>query len=224
MDPVALLRAWRRLLPPSASVCAGPFEEQPPSLTDAERRSAGQVDPGRLLELENGRLFARRALAGLGVTAADLPIGDDRAPRWPEGIVGSLTHAGRVVAVAVARETDVSALGIDLEPEVGLDPRLWEGVLTAGERARVLTLPPPERPAEAQVLWCLKEAALKASRRRLDPVEIDVRRESDADGVVAWTIDLGLRAPGAWTGRSLRAEGCILAAVAAERTGPSRPR
>ncbi len=223
MDPAALRRAWRRLLPPSVSVCAGPFEEQPPPLTDAERRSAGEVEPGRLRELENGRLFARRALAGLGVTAADLPIGDDRAPRWPEGIVGSLTHAGRVVAAAVARETEVSALGIDLEEDAGLDPRLWAGVLTAGEWARVLTLPPPERSSEAQVLWCLKEACLKAARRRLEPAEIDVRPESAADGIAAWTIDLGPRAPGAWVGRSLRAEGYVMAA-AVERTGPSRPR
>ena len=94
----------------------------------------------RMRELENGRMYAKRALAMLGIRDVDLPIAPNRSPLWPAGIVGSLTHViGRVdghVAAAVARTENVCALGIDIECESGLHPRLWDYVLTRRERER----------------------------------------------------------------------------------------
>jgi 4'-phosphopantetheinyl transferase EntD len=216
MDADALLRAWRRILPASVSVCAGPFLKDPPPLSPAERRSAGEVGLDRLHELENGRHVARRALALLGVPAAEIPVGDDRSPRWPDGIVGSITHAtaegGSYAAAAVARASDVVALGIDAEGGGGLDPRLWGRALTRGESERLLGLPPPSRPAEALALWCVKEAVLKAARRRTEPAEIEVERASSpSDGETVWRIRLDGTA---WEGRSARVGDWVLAAVA----------
>ncbi|MEV8559260.1 hypothetical protein AB0478_22975 [Streptomyces sp. NPDC051917] len=42
--------------------------------------------------------------------------GVGRAPRWSEGIVGSMTHCAGYHAAAVARGTSVAALGVDGEP------------------------------------------------------------------------------------------------------------
>jgi len=180
MDAAELLGAWRRILPAAACVCAGPFLEPPPPLSAGERSSAGEVGPARLRELENGRHYAKRALETLGVTAAELPVGRDRGPQWPDGIVGSITHAagegGDYAAAAVARASEVAALGIDAEGGDGLNPRDWGRVLTPDETARLLALSPPSRPAEVQALWCLKEAALKAARRSVDPADVEVRR------------------------------------------------
>jgi 4'-phosphopantetheinyl transferase EntD len=210
MDAAKLLEAWRRILPAAVSIWAGPFVPDAAPLSPLERRSAGDVEAGRLRELENGRRAAKLALAALGVTAADLPIGEDRAPRWPDGIVGSLSHAANYVAAAVARSSDVSALGIDVDVDAGLDPGLWRGFLNPREEARLLTLPPPLRSTEAQLLWCVKEAAVKASRRRVEPLEIDVEPESTSDGVASWRV-------GPVTARSIRSEGLVLAAVASVR-------
>ncbi len=215
MDPAELLRAWRRILPAAARVCAGPFLESARSLSAGERRSAGEVGAARLRELENGRHYAKRALETLGVAAAELPVGPDRGPQWPDGIVGSITHAagegGDYAAAAVARASEVAALGIDAEGGGGLDPRDWGRVLTPDETARLLALPPPSRAAEVQALWCLKEAALKAARRSLDPAEVEVRRGARAaDGADVWVVRLG---GATWEGRSARVGGWVLAAV-----------
>ncbi|MFF4689931.1 hypothetical protein [Streptomyces sp. NPDC001307] len=47
-----------------------------------------------------------------------------RAPRWPEGIVGSMTHCAGYHAAAVARGRSVAALGVDGEPH-GPSPRAY---------------------------------------------------------------------------------------------------
>jgi 4'-phosphopantetheinyl transferase EntD len=39
----------------------------------------------------------------------------DRAPIWPDGVVGSITHTGDFAAAAVAWAADIAALGIDSE-------------------------------------------------------------------------------------------------------------
>jgi 4'-phosphopantetheinyl transferase EntD len=224
MDPASVLDAWRRILPSFVSVSAGPFLEDPAPLTARERRSAGEVDPARLRELENGRVHAKRALAMLGAAGAELAIGKDRAPRWPRGIVGSISHASRrkegYVAAAVARTRWAQRLGIDVEYEGALDPGVWSHVLTAGEVARLLEQSPPTRLTEAQVIWCVKEAALKAARRRIEALEVDVRREAAGDEPVAsWRICLaGKRGERqVWQGRSTRIEGLVLAAVAVRK-------
>ena len=216
MDSAELLRAWRRILPAAARVCGGPFLESPPPLSAGERRSAGEVGTARLRELQNGRHYAKRALEALGVPAAELPVGRDRGPVWPQGIVGSITHAagegGDYAAAAVARVSEVAALGIDAEGGGGPDPRDWDRVLTRDEMARLLALPPPSRPAEVRALWCVKEAALKAARRSLDPAEVEARRRPGAaDGVELWIVRTG-GAP--CEGRSAHVGAWVLAAVA----------
>ena len=116
-----------------------------------------------------------------------------------------------MVAAAVARASDLAAIGIDVEAALGLDPGVWDSVLTAGERRRLVDLSPPLRPAEAQFLWCVKEAALKAAQPRMDPVEIDLERDApSAGGVSLWRVRFG---GGLWHGRSLRWENWVLAAV-----------
>ena len=42
-------------------------------------------------------------------------MAEDRAPIWPDGLVGSITHAGGFAAAAVARAADIAGLGIDSE-------------------------------------------------------------------------------------------------------------
>src|SRR5277367_2552834 len=59
----------------------------------------------RRTEFLAGRACARSALRKLADGRADdaIPIGPDRAPVWPAGIVGAITHAHGFAAAAVAR-------------------------------------------------------------------------------------------------------------------------
>ena len=72
--------------------------------------------PQRQLEFIAGRVAARAALRAAGLAAPPtIAMGADRAPAWPAGYVGSITHsAGSAWAVA-ARDTLLRGVGIDLE-------------------------------------------------------------------------------------------------------------
>ena len=42
-------------------------------------------------------------------------MGEDRAPQWPHGIVGSITHGAGWAGVVVARQSEWRGLGLDIE-------------------------------------------------------------------------------------------------------------
>ena len=65
--------------------------------------------------------ISRRAMvcdasaSGLGAGSTHVAVADDRAPIWPDGVIGSITHTGDFAAAAVAWAADVAGLGIDSE-------------------------------------------------------------------------------------------------------------
>ncbi|WP_433049008.1 4'-phosphopantetheinyl transferase family protein [Dactylosporangium sp. CS-033363] len=69
----------------------------------------------RRREFTAGRSCARRALGRLGVHGHPLVPSENRAPLWPDGTTGSITHTGGYCAAAVALRKDVRAIGIDAE-------------------------------------------------------------------------------------------------------------
>ncbi len=127
------------LLPPvvAAAEFAGDPPEAGPGLFPAEEAVMRTAGPQRRAEFAAGRLCAREALARLGVRAAPILPGPAGEPRWPEGVTGSITHCAGYRACAVARTTDVAAIGIDAEPDAALPAGLIEKVATGAERAWV---------------------------------------------------------------------------------------
>ncbi|MFE5486112.1 4'-phosphopantetheinyl transferase [Streptomyces sp. NPDC056527] len=118
----------------------------------------------RRREFTTARACARRALGRLGVPPAPLPYDSSRAPVWPAGFVGSITHCVGYRAAAVARATDLAALGIDAEPHAPLD---GTGVLTmvssAEERAHLAELAAVRPDVHwDRALFSAKESVFKA--------------------------------------------------------------
>ncbi len=136
----------------------------------------------RRSEFSAGRLCAKHALAELGIVNFPLQINDDRRPRWPDGIVGSISHTADYCAALVARATDVSAIGFDVERTERIGRDLWDTLFTLRESARLQTLSLEERAIEATIIFSAKEAFYKCHFARspswLDftDVEIDVSR------------------------------------------------
>jgi 4'-phosphopantetheinyl transferase EntD len=63
-----------------------------------------------------GRLAAHRALETAGLSRDFAVLKGERGePIWPEGWVGTITHAGDLAAAAVAREADYVGVGLDVE-------------------------------------------------------------------------------------------------------------
>jgi 4'-phosphopantetheinyl transferase EntD len=69
----------------------------------------------RQREFLAGRLCAEFALRCLGAASTHVAMAGDRAPVWPDGVVGSITHSGGFAAAAVAWAADIAGLGIDSE-------------------------------------------------------------------------------------------------------------
>ncbi|WP_131740895.1 4'-phosphopantetheinyl transferase family protein [Actinomadura roseirufa] len=152
-----------RILP--AGVATSAAYDDPPGavlLAEEEPAVARAVDKRRR-EFTTVRWCARRALADLGLPPVPIVPGERGAPRWPDGVVGSMTHCDGYRAAAVARAGDIAALGIDAEPHGPLP----EGVLEAIAREEELPLlaelarTSPETHWD-RLLFCAKEAVYKA--------------------------------------------------------------
>lgn len=139
--------------------------EAPPLPPDEEAQIAHAVKRRRV-EFATGRLCARRALARLDIDDFILLNDARRAPRWPPGVVGSLTHTGDVpggyCAVAVARADDLLTVGLDAEKSGGLSARLWRFVLTPDERLWLAGSSPDRQGLLAKLIFSAKECFYKA--------------------------------------------------------------
>ncbi|WP_433078626.1 4'-phosphopantetheinyl transferase family protein [Dactylosporangium sp. CA-052675] len=101
---------------------------------EAAGLSARAVE-SRRREFTAGRSCARRALARLGVHAKPLVPSESRAPIWPDGTTGSITHTAGYCAAAVARRDDVRAVGIDAERRTILPQNIRSAICRPEELA-----------------------------------------------------------------------------------------
>ena len=164
-----------RLLPPAVSAVEA-FDDAPGEapFPGEEGYLAGAADVRRR-EFVTARRCARQALAVLGHRPAPIPRGRRGEPRWPDGVVGSITHCAgyRAAAVATAAPGGPVAIGIDAEPDEPLPDDVTGLVLMAEERAMLDRLA-GTGPAVSwdRLLFSAKESVFKAwwplTRRELD--------------------------------------------------------
>ena len=124
------------------------------------RRAAAK----RQLEFLAGRLCAREALNALTGEPHVPAIGDSKAPRWPAGTVGSITHSGDLAAALVAREEHWRGIGQDAEAllDETRAERLAPQILTPAERHWREGLPAERRGEFVTLAFSLKESLFKA--------------------------------------------------------------
>jgi len=118
----------------------------------------------RQAEFLAGRLCARSALEQLGVANYVPIIGDDRAPVWPQGLCGSITHGAGWAGAVVAHQANYRGLGLDMEsimPNVRAR-RLQAEILTAEELSRLDQLPAERIGLAVTLTFSLKESLFKA--------------------------------------------------------------
>lgn len=147
----------RGLLPPACGLGV----TDPRAHYPAFPGEAVQGVPKRIAEFRAGRAAARAALAELGLPDRPIPAAPDRAPIWPHGLQGSISHSDSLCLAVVGR---CRGIGADLEEATPLDPDLRAAVLRP-EEAGATAL-------EAKLIFSAKEAAYKAqyalSRRLFD--------------------------------------------------------
>jgi 4'-phosphopantetheinyl transferase EntD len=120
-----------------------------------------QASSGRQREFHLGRACARAALARLGHEDAFVARQDDGAPRWPAGIVGSISHTDGYAVALAAASGRYCGLGVDVERQGRVTPRLYRHLFDTEERARLAALPESERDVLAELMFSAKEACCK---------------------------------------------------------------
>ncbi|ORB27971.1 4'-phosphopantetheinyl transferase PptT [Mycolicibacterium parafortuitum] len=106
------------------------------------------------------RYCARRALVDLGMEPVPILKGEKGEPRWPDGVVGSLTHCDGFRGAAVGRREQVRSLGIDAEPHDVLPNGVLDAISLPVERHELGAM--PDGVHWDRVLFCAKEATYKA--------------------------------------------------------------
>ncbi|WP_099817883.1 4'-phosphopantetheinyl transferase superfamily protein [Serratia sp. OPWLW2] len=101
--------------------------------------------PKRRAEYLAGRVLVRQLLAPLGFADFTLARGEDRAPQWPPGIAGALSHNSHTALCAVHPERGLGGVGLDVETllSVARAEELWSAIVSPAERETLLgeTLP-----------------------------------------------------------------------------------
>lgn len=180
-----------------------------------------KATPARQAEFGAGRAAARQALRAIGLVPFAIPMGSDRAPVWPAGVVGSITHDDGLCLAVAARRSSLAGLGIDLEPLDPLPRDLWPTVLTAADRVWLSTQDVDLRGAYARMIFSAKEATYKAlypqTRRIVGFDAMDIRPDL-ARGRFSATLRIAfgaLRAGSCLQGQLMCSKGhiCTLMAV-----------
>jgi 4'-phosphopantetheinyl transferase EntD len=114
-----LIGRMSEILPAGAVVAGGSIDFGTGFLFAEEEALTCPMSAARRHEFVAGRHYAREALRALGFAPAPIPIQLSRAPAWPQGVVGSISHSNGQCAVVVARRLHLASVGIDIE---GADP------------------------------------------------------------------------------------------------------
>ncbi|MDJ1137466.1 4'-phosphopantetheinyl transferase family protein [Streptomyces iconiensis] len=228
----------RKLLPGWVTVAEVHGDPPEARLLPEEEPTVALAGTSRRREYTTVRHCARTALRELGVPYEPLVPGERGAPRWPEGVVGSMTHCPGYRAAATAHGRDLAALGIDAEPA----KPLWTGMLPVislpTEQRRLLALGAayPDVPWD-RLLFSAKEAVYKAwfplTRRFLDFSMADITFDAEHREFEAGLLTPGPRVGGvevrSFSGRWAADDDLLITAAfvpqfdrAISRTSPDR--
>jgi 4'-phosphopantetheinyl transferase EntD len=130
-------------------------------LDDLERAIVRHAGNKRQREFAAGRHCARTALAQLGIRGFAVLSDAQRAPIWPDGIVGSITHCRGYCAAAVAPDGVAHSLGIDVEVSEALAAPIVERICTPDERRRLSELPTLSGVDWGKLTFSAKESVYK---------------------------------------------------------------
>ena len=156
------------------------------------------------------------AMAELGYPPCAIPSGPDRAPVWPPGLVGSITHSTDFCAAVVARSDCFRTVGIDVERVDAIPAELAKEIIRPDEASECRSAARPDDADWPTLYFCLKEASYKAFyptyRRIVGFHDMRVRVDLEARKFVAELPGLSGRGSPIFQGRYLVQHGRVHAA------------
>ncbi|MGW3493434.1 4'-phosphopantetheinyl transferase family protein [Streptomyces sp. NPDC001020] len=166
-----------------------------------EAAVVAQAVEKRRREFTGVRACARHAMEKLGVPPQPVLPGRRGAPRWPDGLVGSMTHCDGYCAAALGRADELASLGIDAEPHDRLPDGVLDAVALPAEQARLRDLARSHPSVHwDRLLFSAKESVYKAwfplTGKWLDFLEADIEIAPGAAADVPGSFRARLLVPG----------------------------
>lgn len=162
MENLAHVWGLQELFPASVAMEATDAHGKLEDLYPEERKLLSNAIARRQGEFAAGRICARKALERLGIKEYPILIGERGVPLWPEGVVGSISHAQGCYGTVIARKSMVEAIGFDVEISNRLHSRLWKMALKPAEKMWLnKTLLPYQQIQWATLFFSAKEAFYK---------------------------------------------------------------
>jgi 4'-phosphopantetheinyl transferase EntD len=151
----------------------------PEYLTPAEFDFVAAASDKRKKEFSTGRFCARKALDGLNVSNTNIPMGGDREPIWPTGVLGSISHSQHLTGAIVGKSTDFFSMGLDIEKIGGIKPDMWALIYTDAEQAFLHNIPGGQLELFSTLLFSFKESFYKfqfpVSRQFIDFKDVEIQ-------------------------------------------------
>jgi 4'-phosphopantetheinyl transferase EntD len=146
---------------PGCVFAGGLIDKLQEPLAAEERSDIENAVLKRQREFIAGRTSARIALAQMGYANQPVPRKVSRAPLWPEGVVGSISHNSHYCVAVTSSSSRYKGVGIDIESPVGLSPDLVDLVCTSKEKEFLIHRPDPVRGKLAKLFFSAKESVYK---------------------------------------------------------------
>lgn len=161
MDVEQLLRLVAAMLPVDVAVgaCAVGSVNEPPFPQEAQFVKRAVLK--RRQEFAAGRWAAHQAIVALGHGPSPVAMDDDRCPRFPPGLYGSIAHSRYVAVAVVGRRQCKEALGIDVEDKSPLPLEVIPVVCLREEITRLEKWSHGLGEDAAKLIFSAKEAVYK---------------------------------------------------------------
>jgi 4'-phosphopantetheinyl transferase EntD len=152
-------------------------------LTPNEKLACTNFSGKRLKDFCTGRFCARKALAAMNHEPAEILIGADKQPIWPDGIVGSISHSAELTGAVTCLSTQISSIGLDIETIGKINIDMWQMIFTENEQLFLKSLSPEQIPFYTTLLFSSKESFYKmqypVTSTFLEFTDVEIRRLGD---------------------------------------------
>jgi 4'-phosphopantetheinyl transferase EntD len=145
------------LFPDQVAMVSATTEMWTTPVLPEEEELISQAMEKRQREFRAGRHCAHAALARLGLARSPILRDQKRAPIWPHGFLGSISHSRDYCLAACCAVGAIQGLGVDVEPLEPLKPGLTSYIQTEAESQFMQAHPElPER-----LIFSAKESLYK---------------------------------------------------------------
>jgi len=130
-------------------------------LSEGEKVFIERAVEQRVKHFSTGRHCAKQALVQMGIIDCEILMDEGKAPVWPQGMVGSISHTKYLAGAVVGLSDKISAIGLDIETIGGIRDDLWDMLFLSYEQLFLNQLPEEEVAFYATLIFSAKEAFYK---------------------------------------------------------------